>query len=296
MRSMMNERKSKILISYLFVLPALLFVVVFLLIPMIQNVYYSFFAWNGLSKPIFIGLKNFQKCFVDPNFVRSFMNTIIWVVFTLLVPVSFALLVAVFLKEIKGGSFFKGVFFIPLTISFVSTGVIWINMFSTKGVLNTIITAVTRNPDTVSWLTQVPLNTIAMLIAWTWQQMGVYMVLFLMGLTTIPQDPIEAAVIDGANKFQIFKAVTFPMLQPITTVVITQAIVNSFKTFDLIYVITHGGPYRSSETMAVTMYRETFSMFNMGYGAAISLVLSAIIIIISGGYVKSQLKQDLLHY
>lgn len=292
----MNYKNSRALISYLFVLPALAFVVILLLIPMMQNFYYSFFSWNGLSTPIFIGFQNFIRCFTDPNFLRSFMNTIIWVVFTLVCPVTFALLVAVFLKELKGGSIFKAVFFIPLTISFVSTGVIWINMFSSKGVLNTIIGLISNNYNTVSWLTQVPLNTVAMLIAWTWQQLGVYMVLFLMGLTTIPKDPIEAAIIDGASKFQIFKSVTFPMLQPITTVVITQAIVNSFKTFDLIYVITSGGPYRSSETMAVTMYRETFSMFNMGYGAAIAIVLSVIIIAISGWYVRSQISHDMLHY
>lgn len=90
--------------------------------------------------------------------------------------------------------------------------------------------------------------------------------------------------------------VTFPMLKPITTVVITQAMVNSFKTFDLIYVITRGGPYRSSETLAVTMYRETFTMFNLGYGSAIAVILSAIIIIISGWYVRKQVSRDMLHY
>lgn len=284
--------------SYLLLLPALLLVSVLLLYPMLENIYLSFFKYSGMGKPVFIGLKNYTRAFMDSNFILSFFNTLIWVVFTLAVPVIGSLIVAVFLKNMKGSNFYKFVFFIPLTLSFVSTGIIWMNVFSSNnGVLNTILSLFTDGARVkISWLVHVPLNTISMLIAWTWQQLGMSMVLFLMGLTTIPNDPIEASIIDGANKWQTFVHVTFPMLRPITTVVITQAIVNSFKTFDLIYVITSGGPYRSSETLAVTMYRETFTMFNLGYGSAISVILSAIIILISGWYVRKQMSRDMLHY
>ncbi len=148
----------------------------------------------------------------------------------------------------------------------------------------------------VNWLTWVPLNTYSMILAWIWQQLGTSMVLFLAGLTTVPRDPVEASIIDGANKWQTFVHVTFPMLRPITTVVITMAMVNSFKAFDMIYVMTKGGPYRSSETLAVTMFRETFTMFNMGYGAAISVLLSLLLILVSIAYIKSMWKKDLLYY
>ncbi len=283
--------------SYLLVLPALLLVSVLLLYPMLENVYLSFFKYSGMGEPVFVGLKNYLKAYQDSNFILSFTNTLLWVVFTLAVPVIGSLIVAVFIKNMRGSGFYKFVFFIPLTLSFVSTGIIWMNVFSSNnGVLNTILSLFTEDKVKISWLARVPLNTFSMLIAWTWQQMGMSMVLFLMGLTTIPSDPIEASIIDGANRWQTFVHVTFPMLRPITTVVITQAIVNSFKTFDLIYVITSGGPYRSSETLAVTMYRETFTMFNLGYGSAISVILSAIIIIISGWYVRKQMSHDMLHY
>jgi ABC-type sugar transport system permease subunit len=280
------------------VLPALLFVCLLLLYPMMSNVYLSFFSWSGLGKPVFIGIENYIHAFQDSNFLKSFSNTLIWVVYTLAVPVMGSLVIAVFLKNIKGGTVYKSIFFLPLTLSFVSTGIIWMNVFSSNnGVLNTILSLFTGGSKVkISWLASVPLNTISMLIAWTWQQLGISMVLFLMGLTTIPNDPLEAALIDGASKWQTFLHVTFPMLRPITTVVITQAIVNSFKTFDLIYVTTSGGPYRSSETLAVTMYRETFSMFNLGYGSAISVILSFIIIAISGWYVRKQMSRDMLHY
>ena len=284
--------------SYLFVLPAFLLVSVLLLYPMLENVYLSFFKYSGLGKPVFVGLQNYTRAYMDSNFKLSFINTLIWVVFTVAVPVTSSLVVAVFLRNMKGSNFYKLVFFLPLTLSFVSTGIIWMNFFSSNnGVLNTVLSLFTGGSRVkISWLVHVPLNTISMLIAWTWQQLGMSMVLFLMGLTTIPNDPIEASIIDGANKWQTFVHITFPMLRPITTVVITQAIVNSFKTFDLIYVMTSGGPYRSSETLAVTMYRETFTMFNLGYGSAISVILSAIIILISGWYVRKQMSHDMLHY
>jgi multiple sugar transport system permease protein len=281
--------------SYLYVLPAFLLVFFLLLIPMFQNIYYSFFQWDGISQPIFNGLNNYIQLFKDSNFLTSFLNTILWVVFTLLFPVFGGLLIAVFLRGIKFSDFFKSIFYIPITISFVATGIIWNYMYSRQiGVLNTILGLF--GVDKISWLTSVPLNTFSLLITWTWQQLGVNMVLFLMGLTSIPVEQTEAASIEGANRWQVFIYVTFPMLRPITTVVIAMATANSFKVFDLIYVMTRGGPYRSSETLAVTMFRESFTMSNMGYGASISVVLSIIVVAISVIYLRSMLKKDLLYY
>ena len=290
---MKNNNK---LVSYLFILPAFLLVFVLLLIPMFQNIYYSFFDWDGLKKPVFIGLNNYLTFFSDENFLVSFRNTLIWVGFTLIFPVMGGLLIAIFVRGLVLEKLFKSIFFIPLTISFVATGIIWTYMFSRElGVLNNLFNLFGIHAK-VSWLTKVPLNTFSLLIAWTWQQLGVNMVLFLMGLATIPKDPIEASVIDGANKWQTFIHITLPMLRPITTVVITMAMVNSFKAFDIIYVMTRGGPYRSSETLAVTMFRETFTLFNMGYGAAISVLLSIIVIAVSAIYIKRMGRKDLLYY
>ncbi len=283
-------------LSYLLILPAFALVVGLLLLPMAQNLYYSFFQWDGISKEIFVGLKNYLSFFADTNFVRSFLNTLVWVVATLAFPVLGGLIIANFLRGLRHGNLFKSIFFIPLTISFVATGAIWSNMFSRDlGVLNGLI-ALFIPKFKLSWLTSVPLNTVAMLFAWVWQQLGTSMVLFLAGLSTIPRDPVEASILDGASKWQTFRHVTFPMLQPVTTVVITMAMVNSFKTFDIIYVMTRGGPYRSSETLAITMFRETFTMFNMGYGAAISVLLSILVILVSVFYIKNMWKKDLLYY
>ncbi|MDD3777744.1 MAG: sugar ABC transporter permease [Actinomycetota bacterium] len=283
------------LVSYLFIAPAFLLVVIFLLVPMFQNIYYSFFNWDGISQPVFTGFSNYIQLFKDSNFLISFRNTILWVIFTLIFPVFGGLLIAVFLRGLKFGNFFKSIFYIPITISFVATGIIWNYMYSRQvGVLNEIFNLI--GLDKVSWLVNVPLNTFSLLITWTWQQLGVNMVLFLMGLTAIPVEQTEAAMIEGASKWQTFIHVTFPMLRPITTVVVVMATANSFKVFDLIYVMTRGGPYRSSETLAVTMFRETFTMSNMGYGAAVSIVLSIVVVAVSAFYLRSMLKKDLLYY
>jgi ABC-type sugar transport system permease subunit len=283
-------------VSYLFILPALVLVVVLLLVPMLQNIYYSFFNWNGIAKPVFIGVSNYARLLVDRDFLTSIRNTVIWVGFTLVFPVFGGLLVAVFVDGVRFERFFKSIFFIPLTISFVATGLIWTYMFGKElGVLNNIfeLLGLKLKP---SWLTGVPLNTFSMLIAWTWQQLGTNMVMFLMGLGTIPVEPIEASIIDGANRFETFVHIKLPMLRPITTVVITMAMVNSFKAFDIIYVMTRGGPYHSSETLAVTMFRETFTMFKMGYGSAISIFLSIVVIAVSALYIQRMAKKDLLYY
>jgi multiple sugar transport system permease protein len=287
-----NER----VVSYLFILPAFLLVVVLLLVPMFQNIYYSFFDWDGIGKPVFSGVSNYIRLLVDRDFLISLRNTVLWVGFTLAFPVLGGLLVAVFVDGVRFERFFKSVFFIPLTISFVATGIIWTYMFGKElGVLNNLF-ALLRLPLKPSWLTGVPLNTFSMLIAWTWQQLGTNMVMFLMGLGTIPKEPIEASIIDGATRFETFVHVKLPMLRPITTVVITMAMVNSFKAFDIIYVMTRGGPYHSSETLAVTMFRETFTLFKMGYGSAISIFLSVVVIGVSALYIRQMAKKDLLYY
>jgi multiple sugar transport system permease protein len=131
-----------------------------------------------------------------------------------------------------------------------------------------------------------------MIAAYTWQSVGTNMVLFLIGLQTIPIDPIEAAKIDGANGWQILRRVTLPLLTPITTVIVTLAVINSFKVFDLIWVMTQGGPYRSSETLVVSMYRESFVLFNLGYGAAIASLLSLIVFVFSAVYLYQIFRRE----
>ncbi|MCP4165823.1 MAG: sugar ABC transporter permease [Chloroflexi bacterium] len=272
--------------------PAVIFVVVFLLYPAAFTLYISLTNWDGLNPPEFIGLENYVQMFNETVFSTSLLNTLIWVAATLLFPVGLGLILAVFVNRIPLQGFYKAIFYLPYAISATSAAVIWTFMLSPTGVINEMLRTIGLDALAQPWLMKPPLNTISMIMAFTWQTAGTNMILFLVGLQAIPTDPIEAAKLDGANSWQTFRHVIMPLLRPITTVVITIAVVNSFKVFDLIWVMTQGGPYRSSETLAVTMYRESFVLFRLGFGAAIANFLSLIVIAFSIVYLRSIFRQE----
>jgi len=274
--------------GYLFAFPAFSLVTFMFVVPILQNLYLSFFYTDGIMTMNFVGIDNYLKLFRDENFLHSILNSLFWVGFTIVFSVGFGLLLAVFVKGIPGENIFKSIFFAPLTISFVSVGAIWRYMYSMEyGVLNELLSLLTNQEIKINWLYNIPLNNVALLIAWSWQQLGYNLVMFLMGLTALPSEQIEASRIDGCNRWQTFIHITFPMLKPITTVVVGMAIVNSFKSFDLIFIMTRGGPIRSSETLAVSMFVESFERMNQGYGAAIGVILSLLILPITILYLRS---------
>lgn len=277
---------------YVYMLPAILFVGIFLLWPAAYTFYISFTKWNGLTPPEFIGLKNYVQMFQETVFATSLLNTVIWVVATLLFPVLLGLLLAVFVNRIPFQGFYKSVFYLPYAISATSVAVIWTYMLAPDGTVNQLLRLIGLDSLARPWLMMPPWNTIAMLVAFTWQTTGTNMILFLVGLQAIPTEPVEAAKLDGANGFQTFRHIILPLLRPITTVVVTISVVNSFKVFDLIWVMTLGGPYRSSETLAVTMYRESFISFRLGFGAAIANSLSLIVILFSIIYLRSIFRRE----
>jgi len=276
---------------YLYMLPALLFVCVFLLYPAAYTLYLSLTKWNGLGSPQYIGFQNYSQVLQDPVFRTSFGNTILWVIGTILFPVSWGLAMSVIINRVRFEGFFKTIFYLPYAISATSTSVIWAFMLSPTGFINTVLHLVGLDSVARSWLISPPWHTFMMLMAYTWQIAGTNMVLFSVGLQAIPTEPIEAAKIDGASAWQTFRLIILPLLRPITTVVITLAVINSFKVFDLIWVMTQGGPYRSSETLVVTMYRESFVLFNLGKGAAIASLLSVIVLAFSALYLRQMFRR-----
>ena len=277
---------------YLYMLPALAVVGVFLLYPAVYTLYLSLTKWDGLTAPTFIGLQNYIQLVRAPIFRTAFTNSVIWVVATLALPVGLGLLLAMLVNRIPFQGLYKSVFYLPYAISATSIAVIWTFMLSPVGIVNEGLRAVGLGGLAISWLIRPPWNTVVMIIAYTWLSTGTNMILFLVGLQNIPTDPVEAAKIDGASGWQSFIYIVMPLLKPITVVVVTIAVVNGFKVFDLIWVMTQGGPYRSSETLAVTMYRESFVSFHLGYGAAIATILSLIVIFFSVFYLRSIFRRE----
>lgn len=276
--------------SQRFLWPAVAFVGVFLILPFLWTVYLSMTEYGGLGEPNFVGFANYSRLVQDPILIRSLVNTLLWVIGSLVLPVGVGLLVAVLTFNLAGGFFYRLPVLLPYALSGAAVGVLWSFMLESEGAINGILAAVGLETLTRDWLLAAPLNTLSMILASSWQATGVSLVLFLVGLQAIPREPIEAARVDGAQGWALFWNITLPLLRPMTIVVIGLALVNSLKVFDIIWVMTQGGPSRSSETLAVTMYRQTFLLFEYGYGSAIAVLLSVIVVLASWLYLRRALR------
>ena len=278
------------LTPYLYLVPMVVMVGAFLLYPALDTIWISFTNWTGINAASFVGLLNYRNLPADPAFLGSALNTFYWVIGTLVLQVGLGLLLAVGLNATILPELFKRILYVPATISGSATAVIWYFVFTPEqGILNSFLRAIHLGVLAKEWLTSPPMNTFAMVVAATWQGLGPAMILFLVGLQNIPRDPIEAALVDGARGFRLFRYVTLPLLRPMTVVVVGISLVNSFKVFDIVWVMTQGGPYRSSETLAVTMYVESFVDFRLGYGASVAVVLTLIVYLVSIPYIRAML-------
>ncbi|AYY13719.1 sugar ABC transporter permease [Actinobacteria bacterium YIM 96077] len=284
-----NPRDTYRWSSRAFVLPGLLIVAVMLYLPFVWTSYLSFTEYDGLGDPELVGLDKYQAMFTDAGFLVSLRNTLLWVLGTLVFPVGIGLLVAVLADGIKGSFWYRLPFLLPYAISGVAVGVIWTFILQTGGALDEALTFLNVPGDRPRWLLDAPLNTFVMIIASTWQAAGVNALLFGIGLQSIPKEPIEAARMDGASGWTLFRTMTWPMLAPLTTVVVGLSIVGSLKQFDIIWAMTQGGPGTSSETLALTMYKETFVNNDYGLGAAVAVFLTVVTVAASIMYLRRQL-------
>jgi len=278
---------------YLYVLPAAAFVVFFLLYPMVVTLWQSFTRFDGITDPVFVGLENFRELFGDPNFLLSLRNTLIWTVASVLFPVTLGLVFALTINGLRGSGFFKISVYLPATISAAAVGILFTFVFDPgNGVINALLEAVGLGALKQRWLFEAPLNTFSMIGAYTWQATGLNMMLFLVGLQGLPHEPIEAAKLDGCGTWRLTTQIILPMLMPYIVIATLLAVVNGFKVFDLIWVMTQGGPGRTSETLAVTMYREGFILFRLGYSAAIAVIISIAAMVFSYFYMRSVITQE----
>lgn len=272
-----------------FLAPSVLLVLALLVAPFLFTIYRSFFNDNGFARS-WVGLGNYRAMFADPAFGQSVLNTFLWVVGTLLLPVGIGLAIAVGTWKLKLGALARFAIVLPYAISGSATAVVWTFMLSTDGGLDTLLRAMGLDPLVSQWLLQWPLNTVMMIIATTWQATGACVILFLVGLQSIPPNTLEAAQIDGASGWRLFWSVTFPQLRPMTVVVVGISIVGSLKVFDQVLLLTNGGPGTASETLALTMYRETFTLSRYGSGAAVAVFLTVVVVVASWAYLRRQLR------
>jgi ABC-type sugar transport system permease subunit len=275
----LNQRK---IIPYLFITPTLLIFLTFVFIPIAYATVMSFYEWNGISAAGFIGVQNYAKLLNDALFWISLRNTVIYSVGLVPVSMGLGLLAAIGLnrQNLPGRPILRTIFFLPFVISAVATATTagWI-FGDTFGVINKILEAV--GLEKVRWLSNRDTALLTVIIATVWVRLGFCMLVYLAGLQSIPSDLIEAAEIDGASPAQRFFRITLPLLRPTTFLIFILSIIYSFEVFDLIYVMTSGGPGYATTVLTVYIYNTAFQTQSFGYASAIGLVFMVIIMSIT---------------
>jgi multiple sugar transport system permease protein len=278
-----NRRARKRLWTALaFMAPAIGFVAIFLLLPVVFNLYASLTQWakfSGLNQ--FAGLANYQRLASNPKFYDATWNTLIWVGVSFVLPATIGLSLAMLVRGVKGEETFKSIFFLPRMFSATAVGVVWYYVYANEGIINSGLRAVGLGDLANRWLYESHLATPAMIVTHIWQQVGLMMVLLLIGLNALPSEPMEAAKVDGASRSQIFRHIVLPLLMPTLIMVTTVSVLAGFTSFDLVWVMGRDFPNRSTLTLSVNQYWESFRAGYWAYGSAIAVVLGVIAMSIS---------------
>ena len=263
--------------ALIFLLPALLGTLIFIVIPVICSFGLSFVQWDLLNPIKFVGFENYREIFHDGLFYKILGNTIVFALSTSFLGVIIPLILASILNtKIRGSEFFKGAYFLPFITPMVVVGVVWAWIFDPNiGLLNQMLHL------HLNWLYDSKLAMPALIVVSVWKLIGYNMIIFLSSLSAISQSLFEAAKIDGANSFQILKNVTIPMLSPTIFFVVIITAISSFQVFDLIYLMTQGGPFDSTNVLVYAIYKNAFEYFNVGKASAIAYVLFVIILVLT---------------
>ena len=281
---------SDVVKPWLFAAPAMFIFLVVLVYPMVYSIYLSMFQWNGVSPTkLFVGLGNYVELFTDNRvFWIALKNNVIWVLLSVVVPTSLGLAFALILNmKFGGNSFFRGVFYFPAILSLSIVGLIWSWMYHpTLGLLNQILHQVGLSWLETYWLSNPKIALYAVFVAAAWHNVGLPMLLFLAGLQTIPKECLEAARIDGATRTQVLRFVTIPLLRETSLIVLAITAINSLKVYDIIYVMTYGGPANQTQVLGTWMYFLTYNHNEVGLGTAIAVILFMMTMIFAVPYAR----------
>ncbi|CAH0118977.1 Lactose transport system permease protein LacF [Paenibacillus sp. CECT 9249] len=279
------------LVGYGFLLPNLIGFAVFILFPVLASFFMSFTDWNGFGQMKFTGFANYIRLWSDETFRISFVNSLIMTFVTVPVTLFLAILAAVALnKGVKGLKLFRTAMFLPHITATIAVAVIWQLLFNpTMGPINSFLRAVgIEQPP--GWFASADWALVSVIIVNIWHSVGYYMVLYLAGLQGIPSDLYEAAEIDGAGKASQFRNITLPMLSPVIFFTVIIGIINSFKVFDMVFVLTQGGPGRATHVLVFDIYNTAFQRYQYGYASAMAYVLFILILIITWIQFRGQKK------
>ena len=270
--------------------PALVVYALFAIWPMIEVFILSFLKWNGISpERTFVGFNNYRYIFnADPVFWVAFNNTVIWTILSVAIPPVIGLLLALGLNtRIFARGTLRAIYYLPVIIAPIAVATMWRWMYDPFfGLVSQIFNDLGLSFLIQDWLGDRNVALYSMFAAYTWQNVGFSMVLFLAGLQGVDHSLVEAARIDGANRWQIFRYVTLPALQVTITIVVVQSMISSLKAFDIVYGMTGGGPSQSTQMLALWAFTQSMQIFDFGRGSAISVVLLLITLSIVLPYLR----------
>lgn len=259
-----------------FILPALIIYISLVIIPIFMTGYYSMLDWNGMGKATIVGFQNFVGLFTnDSGFIRSVLNSFLLAVLSVAFQLPIALILALILaRGVKGEKFYRVAYFIPVVISSVVIGQLWAKIYNPDyGMLNEFLKSIGLSFLATDWLGRTETSLTSALIPTVWQFIGYHMLLMYTAIKSVPDDILEAAKIDGASEIQTALKITIPLIAPMIKVSLTFAIIGSLKFFDLIYILTKGGPIHSSEVPGYLMYNTIFNLNQYGQGSAIAVFI-----------------------
>ena len=280
----------------LFLLPPAIIYTVFVLAPIVQAVYYSLYKWNGLG-PIsnFVGLDNFAQVLGDVSFRGALFHNIIILVLSIAIqlPMAFGLALLVN-RGLRGKVVFRTIFFLPYVLSDVITGVIWNFIYKpSSGLLNGILAGIIPGFTPIGWLGDPNTVLAALFLVMTWKYFGLHLLLFLAALQNVPKELEEAAAIDGATGWQTIVNVILPLMGSTARLSVYLSALGSIQIFDLVWVMTTGGPVGASDTMATYMYKFGFQRFSIGYGSTVALFIFVACLILSTVYQRFSRQQEI---
>ena len=280
----MNQQKGLDKVTIAFIAPAFIFFTLFIIVPTISSVYYSFTSWDGISPNVkFIGLANYKEIFTSARFGNALKNTIILTVFISICENVMALALALIVDNVRWGkNAFRSAFYLPVLISGIVSGFIWKIMYNYNfGTFNTMLKNMGLENARQDWLGNSALTLIMIGLVLIWKGAGYYMIIYLASLQSVSTDLLEAAQIDGATAIQRFRHITIPLISGAFTINFTLSLINGLKVFDQINVMTDGGPGFTSETLVYLLYKVGFNEGRQGFGTAVGIMLLFIIIILN---------------
>jgi len=291
------RRLQDTLLIALFLLPALILFLLFVIYPIFRSIYFSMFDWNGLGPAVdFVGLQNFKDILTDKVFLKAISNVLLIIVFSVGIQLPLALALAVMVgRGLPGRGLFRTIFFMPYVLSEINVAIMWMLLYNPdpdRGLLNAIVTAL--GGESIGWMSNTDIVLVSIFIALTWKYFGFHMLLYLAGLQNIPLELEEAARIDGANSFQNFFYITLPLLGSTIRTSVYLSVLGSIQQFIMVWIMTKGGPVNASETLATYMYRFGFVRFQLGYGSAVAIYMFILCLIFSLIYQRLTRRPDYL--